>query len=258
MIRASFKLLLFLAWGLLWFAPVWLAAVAKKDNFRHRMIKLSSRGFLRIVGIQLKVHGEISGVRPLLLVSNHLTYFDILMLASHAPLCFTPKMEIGRWPIISTICRMTDCIFIDRRPEKIREMRDALKSALAQGKVISLFPEATTGSGIYVLPFKSGFFSLAEEGIEGKELNIQPAALTYTHVNKLPIDRTQWPSIAWYGDMDMLPHLWEFLKLGPIDAEIAFLPAVTLHQFGDRKALATYCHEVISKHIESVKMQSQA
>lgn len=240
---------------MLWFIPVWLAAACRKTAWRQWMIQMSSRGFLRIVGIRLKVNGQLSNERPLLLVSNHLTYFDILMLASHASLCFTPKSEISKWPVISTICRMCDCVFIDRRPEKIKEMRQLLRDTLAAGKVISLFPESTTGNGIYVLPFKSGFFSLAEEEINGKELTIQPAALTYTHISKLPIDRTQWPHIAWYGDMDMLPHLWDFLKLGPVDAELTFLPTVTLKQFEGRKALASHCHHVISQHIESVKEQ---
>jgi lyso-ornithine lipid O-acyltransferase len=253
MIQAVIKLIIFLLWGALWFIPVWLAWVSNKLAWRDWMVEISSRGFLRIAGIRLKVSGELIKDRPLLLVSNHISYFDVLMLASHAPLCFTPKIEISRWPVISTICRMMNCVFVDRRPDKIIEMRSALRDALAKGKVISLFPESTTGNGLNMLPFKSGFFSLAEEEIEGKELIIQPAAMTYTHIRRLPIDSTQWPYIAWYGDMDMVSHLWRFLKLGTVDAELAFLPPVTLKEFEDRKALANHCYNVISKHIEAMK-----
>jgi lyso-ornithine lipid O-acyltransferase len=249
MVKPAFKLFLIVLWGMLWFSPIWLAKKTNKLEWRDWGMRIFSQGMLHI----LKVSGELSSARPLMVVSNHLTYFDIPVLCSQAALRFTPKSEIRNWPVIGTICHITDAVFVDRRPEKVRDMRQGIRDALARGEVVSLFPEATTGNGIYVLPFKSGFFSLAEEPIDGKELTIQPVAFTYTRIQKLPIDSTQWPHIAWYGDMDLRPHIWNFLKMGPIDGELAFLPPVTIKQFGDRKQMAAHCHRVISQYIESVK-----
>lgn len=252
-IRAILKLLLLALWTILWFLPVWIAKLCGKIKLRDRFISLFCSGMLCIFGITLKTTGKLSELRPLLVVSNHLTYMDIIMLGSHAALRFTPKIEIGKWPLINWICRLTDSVFIDRRPEKLKEASQRMRDILGKGDVISLFPESTTGNGLHLLPFKSGFFSLAETPINGQELHVQPVALTYTHIRRLPVDSTQWPAIAWYGDMYLAPHLWTFLKLGSVTAELVFLPPVTLSQYGDRKKLAAYCQKEIADTIESIR-----
>jgi len=244
---AFIKLPLLILWIGLWYGPVWIAYRFKKIDARDRMVRQCYRGILRIIGIRLKVTGEPSAARPLLLVSNHLSYLDLPLLCSQLPVRFMPKSEIARWLVIGSICRICDAVFVDRRPGKIREVKDTLQNALTGNNVVCLFPEGTTGDGLHMLPFKSGFFQLAEEGA----LTVQPVAITYTHIRRLPLDRTDWPSIAWYGDMELVPHLMHLLTLGSINAELTFLPPVT---HGDRKALANHCHSVIKEALErSVK-----
>src|SRR5690606_339385 len=138
-----------------------------------------------------------------LLVSNHLSYTDIFILASQVDVCFTPKSEIADWPIIGYLCKLNRCIFVDRRRSKVKDTANPIQEALQNGDVVSLFPEGTTNNGVSLQPFKSSFFSLAES----MELNVQPAAITYTHINRLPVDSTQWPKLAWYGDSDLVSHL---------------------------------------------------
>jgi 1-acyl-sn-glycerol-3-phosphate acyltransferase len=255
MIKPPLKIFLLLLWAALWFFPVWIAKASGKLKWRDEFIQLFCRGALYIVGIRLHVDGHISHIRPLLMVSNHISYYDIFILGSHVPARFTPKKEIGSWPLIGGIARVTDSILVDRRPGKIKEAGQNMYKALAKGDVVSLFPESTTGNGLHVLPFKSSFFSLAETPIEGKELTVQPVAFTYTRIGSLPVDTTQWPIIAWYGDMYMMPHLWKVLKFGRMDVELQFLPPVTLSECGDRKALAAHCQEAISMAIESLKQK---
>jgi len=252
-LKAASKLILLSLWIALWFGPVWLAFKLGKSAMRNRMVHLCSNGMLRIIGVRVTVTGRPSDIRPLLLVSNHISYLDIPILQSKAAVHFTPKIEIAGWPVISAISRICGAVFVDRRPEKLLEMKQSLHRALAGGDMISLFPESTTGNGIHMHPFKSGFFSLAEELIDGRELTVQPAAITYSSIHKLPIDTTQWPLIAWYGDMELVPHLWNLLKLTPIDAELVFLPPVTLSQHGDRKKLAAHCQQVIGETIQSLR-----
>lgn len=256
MLRASLKLVVLFIWVAACFPPAWLARKLNKTAWRDRIVEACSSGILRIAGIRLKVRGGLDDRRPLLVVSNHLSYFDVPMLASHAPLRFTPKQEISAWPVISTICRVTDAVFVERKAGKVKSAGEAMRSFLARGEAVSLFPEATTGNGIHVLPFKSSFFSLAEELIEGRELTVQPVALTYTRIRRLPIGSTEWPLLAWYGDMNLAQHVWSFLKLGVVEAELAFLSPVTLKDYGDRKGLAAHCHRVISEHITSIREKS--
>ena len=69
------------------------------------------------------------------------------------------------------------------------------------------------------------------------------------------MDLRIWPKIAWVGDEDLLPHLWEFLALSPVKAELHFLEPVTIEGFADRKELASHCRQVIENKIDAIRMQ---
>jgi len=238
----------------LWIAVCCLFALPLKklgkNAGRDRMVCLCYQGILRIIGIRLKVTGALVAGRPLLLVTNHLSYLDIAIIGSGHAVRFTPKSEIATWPVIGGICRLCDAVFIDRRPDKVIEMKQATQSALASGAVVCLFPESSTGSGVHLLPFRSSLFSLAEEPAGGCHLIVQPAAIAYRRIRRLPIDSVQWPRIAWYGDMNLVPHVWELLKLGPIDAEMIFLPPLSFSQCRDRKEMAMQCRQAIAAAVE--------
>jgi lyso-ornithine lipid O-acyltransferase len=252
-IHAAVKLLLLTLWIGFWYPPVWLSFRLGKSSARDRMSKICNQGLLHIIGIRLTVSGALSKEHPLLLVSNHTSYLDIPILASQSALCFTPKSEIASWPIIGGISKISGAVFIDRRPEKMMGMKKQLQDALASKRIVSLFPEATTGNGLHMQPFKSGFFSLADTTIDDQHLIIQPACICYSHIRGLPIDSSQWPLVAWYGDMDLAPHAWALFKLGPISAQLTFLPPVHSELIGDRKKVAAYCHHVINNEIQSLR-----
>lgn len=233
---------------------LWGIKKTGRKNWRDGFCNFGYRVICAIIDISISVDGEVAKQRPLLLVSNHISYLDIMILGAKTPAHFIPKSEMAKWPVISTICRLLDCIFIERTPGKIKESRGKIHDALAKGEVLSLFPEGTTGDGRHLLPFKSSLFSIAEDRINteegGQELFIQPAIISYTSIGALPIDSTQWPDIAWYGDMVLVPHVWKLLQLGRINAKITFLPEVTLSQFGSRKELAMYCHNAAQKVLQ--------
>lgn len=250
MIRAVKFFLLVICIGLC-LAAAWICKRAGKLAWRDKIAGAGYAMMLRIIDIRLAVRGNVSEARPLLVVTNHLSYLDIMLLGSVFPFRFVAKQEIASWPGIAACCRVTDTIFVDRRPEKLPQAALAIQRALAKGEAVCLFPEATTGTGIRVLPFKSSFFAMAETPIDGRELTVQPVAIAYTHIRGLPIDSGQWPDIAWYGDMELLPHLWTLLNLGRINAELVFLPTVTLKEHGDRKLLAQYCEQTIADAIRS-------
>jgi len=250
---AGLKAALLVLWIGACCVPAAAAQKLRKLPQRDRIVRLCYRGLLRITGVRLIVKGQPSNLRPLLLVSNHVSYLDIMILGASAPVRFTPKEEIDNWFAIGRICRICDAVFIDRQPDKIGDMKQRLQASLAENNMVSLFPESTTGDGLHLQPFKSGFFSLAEDKIDGREVYVQPAAITYTRIRRLPIDTTQWPYVAWYGDMELVPHLWRLLRLGHIDAEITFLPPVTLSEHGDRKKLAAHCHQAIKEAISAGK-----
>lgn len=253
------KLVLLVIWIIACFCPAWIAKRSKKYAWRDCIACWCYKGILAIADIKVAIRGQISPDRPLLVVSNHISYLDIAILGSAFSFRFTPKKEIASWPFIASVCRITDAIFIERKAEKFHESLEAITAALNAKQVVSLFPEATTGNGIQLLPFKSGLFHLADKPMAGEELKVQPAAIIYTHIRRLPIDSCQWPSIAWYGDMKLIPHLWDMLSLGRIDVTLEFLPPTAMkEQGGDRKRLSAYCQQAIADAIHKAKEQHVA
>ena len=126
---------------------------------------------------------------------------------------------------------------------------DCLQERLDAGDTLIMFPEATSGDGNYMKPFKSALFTVAERhalGADGVEraVTVQPVSLAYTRLNGMPIGVGWRPFVAWYGDMELGPHLWEITRLGRLTVEITFHAPVTLAQFTSRKELAAHCDRV--------------
>jgi 1-acyl-sn-glycerol-3-phosphate acyltransferase len=248
------KLVLLVIWIAACFCPAWIAKRSKKYAWRDRIACWCYKGILTIADIKITTCGKISPERPLLVVSNHISYLDVAILGSAFPFRFTPKKEIASWPLIASLCRVSDAIFLERKAEKFHESLEAIRAALNARQVVSLFPEATTGNGIQLQPFKSGLFHLADKPVAGEELKVQPVAIIYTRIHSLPIDSCQWPLIAWYGDMKLVPHLWSVFSLGRIDVTLEFLPPTTMkEQDGDRKRLSAYCQQAIADAIHKTK-----
>lgn len=247
MVRASiFGFLLFM-WVLLMVPPVTLMHALKRKAQRARLIEFACKGVLAILNVHVKVVGELSAARPLLLVSNHVSYMDIPIIASVIEARFTPKSEIARWPLIGYCCKLFDCIFIDRNPKQIAKGQEDLSTALAEGSIVSLFPEATTGDGIHLLPFKPAFFDVAVAAEGMPPVVVQPVAILYKTISGLPIDSSQWPSVAWYGDMTLLPHMLGMLVMGRIGVELHLLPPITPQMGQDRKQLAALAQQAVSE-----------
>ena len=91
-----------------------------------------------------------------------------------------------------------------------------MRERLRAGDILVLFPEGTSGDGRSVLPFKSSFFGAAEY----PGVLVQPVSLAYRGHRNLPMDRRMLPSYAWYGDMDLAPHLLEALATGPVEVTV--------------------------------------
>jgi 1-acyl-sn-glycerol-3-phosphate acyltransferase len=199
----------------------------------------------RILGFRLEVRGEISERHPTLFVVNHTSYSDITVLGALLPASFVAKSEVARWPFFGWLAKLQRTVFIDRRQRSTATQRDAIAERLEAGDNLILFPEGTSNDGLRVLPFKSALFSVAEYRAHGAPLAVQPVSLTYARLDGMPIGRALRPLVAWYGGMDLAPHLWELLGLGVITAVVEFHPVVTIAELGSRKALAEHCRRAV-------------
>jgi lyso-ornithine lipid O-acyltransferase len=192
----------------------------------------------RLLSVTLK----IEGVRPAtsaLLVSNHVSWLDIPILSAALPLSFIAKREVGTWPFFSALARLQRTVFIDReRRLNTGSSRNDIAERLQAGDCLVLFPEGTSSNGRSVQPFKSAFFG----AVEGLEIPVIPVTVAYKTTRGLPITHRQRPSYAWYGDMDLVPHLWAAIKQGPLFVTVQFHDPLTK---ADRKAMARVAENTV-------------
>jgi 1-acyl-sn-glycerol-3-phosphate acyltransferase len=213
------------------------------------------RWLLRVFGIKVKVTGAIEPGGGVLIAANHSSWIDIITISSVGPISFIAKSEVDTWPGFGMLARLQKTIYVARnRRSKTAEQRDEIKERLAGGDTIVLFPEGTSSDGNRVLNFKSALMSAAEGGIPDgkggeKPIRVQPVSIAYTKLHGLPMNRAYRPFYAWYGDMDLVPHLWDMARLGPFDCEITIHPSMTVTEVGSRKALAAKCEALVSESL---------
>ncbi|HZF34257.1 MAG TPA: lysophospholipid acyltransferase family protein [Candidatus Angelobacter sp.] len=208
-----------------------------------------------LLDIHIEIRGNMSTARPTLFVCNHTSYLDISVLGSIITGSFIAKAEVADWPVFGYLSRLQRTVFIDRqRRTTTHHQRDQLAQRLDEGDNLILFPEGTSNDGNRTLPFRSALFGVAErKGESGRAeplpLAIQPVSLAYVRLNGMPIGRSLRPFLAWYGDMELLGHLWHVAGLGRITVAVEFHPPVTLAQFGSRKALSEHCQRAVAEGV---------
>lgn len=195
----------------------------------------------RILGFRVETRGQQSTAQPTLYACNHVSYLDIMVLGSLIEGSFVAKTEVARWPLFGWLARLQGSVFVERRGRKTALHRDEMGQRLDAGDSLILFPEGTSGDGNQILPFKSALFSVAERRPHDQALLVQPVSIAYTRLDGVPMGRYLRPLFAWYGDMDLAPHLWQVSGLGWATVVVEFHPAVTIDKFGSRKLLSEYC-----------------
>jgi 1-acyl-sn-glycerol-3-phosphate acyltransferase len=203
----------------------------------------------RILGIAIKRRGRLSRKRPTLFAANHVSYLDIAVLGALVRGSFVAKSEVRDWPLFGLLAKLQSTVFVERRVRRAMRHRDEMAERLAAGRNLILFPEGTSSDGNRVLPFKSALLSVAEVRPGGRPLVVQPVSITYTALDGIPLGRYLRPFCAWYGDMDLAPHLWQLAGLGRLTAVVHFHRPVTLADFGTRKALAEHCQAAAARGV---------
>jgi len=198
----------------------------------------------RVLGVRVEVTGMAPASGPILIAANHVSWLDIVILSSVAPVSFVAKREVSGWPFFGSLARLQRTVFVDRdRRHATGGARDEMRDRLKGGDILVLFAEGTSGDGRNVLPFKSSFFGAAE--MPG--VLVQPVTLAYRGHRNLPMNRRLLPSYAWYGDMDLVPHLLGALRAGPIEVSVVCHAPLSLSGEVNRKALASHVEDEVRR-----------
>jgi len=148
---------------------------------------------------------------------------------------------------------LQETVFVERtRRHATGQARDLIRERLLAGDTLVLFPEGTSNDGNMVLNFKSALMGAVEARVaDGKggerAVRVQPVSTAYVSLHGMPMGRENRPLYAWYGDMELVPHLWEALKTGPIDVIVEFHPPMDVDQLGGRKALAARAEAIVRR-----------
>jgi 1-acyl-sn-glycerol-3-phosphate acyltransferase len=207
----------------------------KRRHVRTLWLQRTARRIGRIFRLDIQSAGTIPDRG--LLICNHLSYVDILVLASLTPAAFVAKQEVKSWPVMGLLARLGGTVFIDRqRRTHVGEVNQEIQSALDDGALVIVFPEGTSSDGKTILPFKS---SLLEPATQQKH-PLTVGCLQYS----LP-DGDAGTEICYWGDAVFLPHLLNFLSLRQTHATVRFAPVRT--HSSDRKELARQLHRAVSE-----------
>jgi 1-acyl-sn-glycerol-3-phosphate acyltransferase len=240
------RLLAYLIWMLL-LLPVQGLAVRFRWPLRRTLPLLFHRGCLKIFDLDLVVVGTMTTGQPTLFISNHSSYLDIEVLGALIPGSFIAKQEVAGWPLFGVLAKLQETVFVNRQARhQVARQSASLADRLTAGDNLILFPEGTSSDGNRVLPFKTALFGVAGLRVGERPLTLQPVSVTAVALDHIPLGRLMRSLYAWYGDMDLGPHLWQLAKLGGITVVVEFHPPVTVESFGSRKALADHCWNAVA------------
>jgi len=199
----------------------------------------------RLLRLRVRVVGQPVQDRPVLFVSNHVSWADILVIGSIAPIAFVSKSEVADWPIVGVTARLQRTVFVDRtRRHQTGDAVAEIVKRLASGTSVVLFAEGTSSDGNRVLPFRSALVGAVKEaGVHG--ILIQPMSICYTGLHGVPMGRQHRTLVAWYGDLDLLPHLKAFIARGAIDAVVSYGEPFAADGEVDRKAMTKRLEGVV-------------
>lgn len=225
-------------------APFQFVAVWRRRAAMRHIPMLYHRVLGRLIGLRIVVHGEPERRRPLLVVSNHVSWLDIVALSAHAQVAFVAKREVASWPLIGRLARMQGSVFVDRgrRLESATASREIAEKICA-GEAVVLFAEGTSSDGMGVLPFRSALIGAAAAALSRDDRQtavlVQPLAISY------PCRSRQ--VAAWYGEMAFVPHLLEVIRAGRIDAVISWGAPIAFVRGSDRKDVTRRLEEAVRR-----------
>ena len=202
---------------------------------RARWLQRASRRLLPRLGVSYAAEGKIPAGG--LLVANHLSYYDILVFSAATGCSFVSKAEVRDWLLFGPLARLAGTVFVERQSaQRSAQAAAELTECLRSGHPVTVFPEATTGDGMQLLPFRSTMFQAAiDAGVE-----VTPAAIGYAPL----ADGSVRMDICFWGDMSPVPHALKLFSRRRIECRVEF--GEPLAASDSRKQLCRAAYEWIS------------
>ncbi len=216
----------------------------------HSILLMSWYKFVTwLFGFKLEIIGKIPEFdKGRLIVANHSSYLDIMIIGGIIPCHFTPKGNIKKWPIIAQMVNSSQPIYVDRENKRsLTTQNKNVTDYILSGRNLVVFPEGTTNNTLEIKKFKSGGFSFLEnnENPKAKDIEILPLTIIYSESGTEKFTGDNPSPIAWFGDATLLPHLWKLLKTKENKAIVTFHKPCKIIDFSSRKELALHIENTI-------------
>jgi len=201
---------------------------------------------LKLFGVRVHLHHRerLRSFRSgKLLVSNHVSYVDVLVISSLLPSVFVTSVELGDTVVLGLLARLGGSVFIERRKAiSLKKEIPAIARLLSAGLPLVLFPEGTTSNGDRVHSFRNAVFEAAL--VAG--CDIMPICLRYSRINGQRITPENRDSLYYYGGASFFPHLMRFLTIRSVQVDVTLLAPVHIRGRHSRRELAIEAHDAIS------------
>ena len=211
---------------------------------RQALIQRWCRQLLQMLGVEAHVHWRHEGGMPgnVLIVANHISWLDIVVLNALQPARFIAKADLRRLPLVGRLVENVGTLFIEReRRRDTHTVNRQTVEALARGDLVAVFPEGTTSDGTGLLKFHSSLL----QSIVDAEGHMQPVAIRY----RTPGDR-HCAAPAYVGELSLLDSFWRVTGERAIRAELHVMPPVPARA-RHRRDLSRAAEEAIRTVLES-------
>jgi 1-acyl-sn-glycerol-3-phosphate acyltransferase len=213
---------------------LWLDDVRKTPRDHARELSYICENLCALLGVRPRLAGSIPR-GPCVIVANHISYVDPLVIASVLPCVPIAKSEVRTWPLIGDATERAGVMFVDRGSPTsgARVLRAALER-LERGVSVLVFPEGTTTRGHGVLPLKRGIFGVARLA----RVPVVPVCLSYAS-----------PRAAWVDDQALVPHLASTLARRVTQVTASILAPVDAGAFDSADALAVHVRRSLAAQL---------
>ena len=215
--------------------------IRRRDRLM-RNVSRYSRFALSVLRVRISTAGSLPANENFLILSNHMSYIDMLVISSIAPSVFVTSLDMGEIFFLGTMAEIGGSVFIERRHrERVAQDVEQIRDVLKTGQNVVLFPEGTSSDGQTVLPFKRGLIMAAPAA--GKR--ILPLTLKYERIDHQNFGRENHHRVCWYGSMSFFPHFLNLLTYQKVEALIQFHLPITPRVGDTKERLAKWTHSII-------------
>lgn len=193
------------------------------------------------LGIRVKTIGEPLHNRPTLLVSNHISWTDIVVIGSVADVTFVARTGVRNTFFVGFMASLQRTLYVDYgRKQDTRRTSQEMAKRLSGNSAVLLFAEGHRDLGTHVQPFRSALVGAAQAAMEeggAKNVAIQPVTIAYTHLQGLPVSRNERSAISGMNARGARAIIQNLLTSSMKNVTIAFGAPIPLGPDTDRKVV---------------------